>query len=39
MTSINGKGKFLSSIGIPPSLFWGYLGIIIFMMGDGIEQG
>ncbi|MFM1653555.1 MFS transporter [Brevibacillus sp. B_LB10_24] len=39
MTTINGKGKFLASIGIPPSLFWGYLGIIIFMMGDGIEQG
>ncbi|MGG1659228.1 MFS transporter [Brevibacillus sp. NRS-1366] len=39
MTTISGKGKFLQSIGIPPSLIWGYLGIIIFMMGDGIEQG
>ncbi len=29
----------LSRIGIPPSLAWGYLGILIFMMGDGMEQG
>ncbi|RRB02658.1 MFS transporter [Larkinella rosea] len=25
--------------GLPKSLAWGYLGIIIFMMGDGVEQG
>ena len=26
-------------VGIPSSLAWGYLGILIFMMGDGLEQG
>ncbi|WP_298735721.1 MFS transporter [uncultured Chitinophaga sp.] len=25
--------------GIPQQLLWGYIGIMIFMMGDGIEQG
>ena len=26
-------------IGLPKPLAWAYLGILIFMMGDGIEQG
>lgn len=26
-------------IGLPGSLVWAYLGILVFMMGDGIEQG
>lgn len=26
-------------IGIPKTLSWGYLGVLIFMMGDGVEQG
>lgn len=26
-------------IGLPKNLAWAYLGILIFMMGDGIEQG
>lgn len=26
-------------MGIPPNLGWGYLGVLIFMLGDGIEQG
>jgi len=29
----------LDKVGIPRSLAWGYLGILIFMMGDGLEQG
>lgn len=24
---------------MPKNLFWGYIGILIFMMGDGLEQG
>lgn len=28
-----------SKIGIPSSFLFGYLGILIFMMGDGMEQG
>jgi len=31
--------SLLAKAGIPPKLFWGYLGILIFMMGDGLEQG
>lgn len=29
----------LDKAGIPKHLAWGYLGILIFMMGDGVEQG
>ena len=28
-----------SKLGIPPTLLSGYLGILLFMMGDGMEQG
>jgi polyol permease family len=31
--------SLLDKIGIPKQLAWGYLGILIFMMGDGVEQG
>ncbi len=31
--------KFMDRLGIPGHLKWGYLGILIFMMGDGVEQG
>ncbi|HEY4291135.1 MAG TPA: MFS transporter [Puia sp.] len=34
-----GPGKLLDKAGIPKQLAWGYLGILIFMMGDGVEQG
>lgn len=30
---------FFAKIGLPQNLAWGYLGILIFMMGDGVEQG
>ncbi|HEY4062981.1 MAG TPA: MFS transporter [Puia sp.] len=33
------QGKILDRAGIPRQLAWGYLGILIFMMGDGVEQG
>ena len=33
------KPDFFSKSGLPKPLAWGYLGIIIFMMGDGVEQG
>ncbi len=29
----------LDKIGIPKSLSWGFLGILLFMMGDGLEAG
>lgn len=33
------SSAFLDKLGIPTSLAWGYLGILLFMMGDGMEQG
>lgn len=29
----------MQKMGLPSNLKWGYLGILIFMMGDGVEQG
>ena len=31
--------SFFDKAGLPKQLVWAYLGILIFMMGDGIEQG
>lgn len=33
------KQNILDKIGIPSGLIWGYIGVIIFMIGDGLEQG
>lgn len=38
MNSLN-NASFFDKSGLPRPLAWGYLGIIIFMMGDGVEQG
>ncbi|MFD1449052.1 MFS transporter [Oceanobacillus profundus] len=37
MTDLAQKGTFLDRIGIPSHLAWGYFGVLIFMMGDGLE--
>lgn len=29
----------LRRIGIPPSLLWGFVGVLLFMIGDGVELG
>jgi polyol permease family len=31
--------SFFEKIGLPGQIAWAYLGVLIFMMGDGIEQG
>lgn len=31
--------SIFDKIGLPKQLVWGYLGILIFMIGDGLEQG
>lgn len=31
--------ELFTKMGLPKNLAWGYLGILIFMMGDGVEQG
>lgn len=33
------KNNFFTKIGMPRQLVWGYVGILVFMMGDGMEQG
>lgn len=33
------SATIFNKIGLPSNLKWGYLGILIFMMGDGVEQG
>lgn len=32
-----GRRSALERIGIPRSLFWGFVGVLIFMIGDGVE--
>lgn len=39
MNEHNKGASLLDKAGMPRSLAWGYLGILIFMMGDGVEQG
>ncbi|CDQ38892.1 MULTISPECIES: MFS transporter [Virgibacillus] len=36
MPNLNNQ-TFLDKIGIPANLAWGYFGVLIFMMGDGLE--
>lgn len=37
--ALKSGGSLLDKVGLPAPLAWGYLGILIFMMGDGVEQG
>ncbi|GAB3010524.1 MFS transporter [Niabella terrae] len=39
MNQASSNEKFFQKIGLPSNLAWGYLGVLIFMMGDGVEQG
>lgn len=38
-TIASSKYSFAGKAGIPANLTWGYVGILIFMMGDGMETG
>lgn len=33
------RAPFLDRLGIYPPLAWGYLGLLLFMIGDGVESG
>jgi len=33
------SGSFLERIGVFPPLVWGYVGLLLFMIGDGVEAG
>lgn len=37
MNTLGHNNSFLDKIGIPAHLAWGYFGVLIFMMGDGLE--
>lgn len=39
MNNFSEPRGFFTTTGLPKNLAWGYLGILIFMMGDGVEQG
>lgn len=39
MNVMGGKQNFLDKIGIPSNLIWGFIGITLFMIGDGLEAG
>lgn len=39
MNVLTPKQTALDKIGIPSHLMWGYIGIIVFMIGDGLEHG
>lgn len=36
---VSRENSILDRAGFPKQLAWGYLGILVFMMGDGVEQG
>lgn len=37
MSNLSSNESFLDKIGIPSHLAWGFFGVMIFMMGDGLE--
>ena len=37
MNDLRQNESFLDKMGIPSNLAWGYFGVLIFMMGDGLE--
>src|SRR5699024_10171006 len=39
MQSLDVNKGVLYKLGIPPTLVWGYIGVLLFMVGDGVEQG
>lgn len=39
VSTVDEHDSFLGRIGLPPSLFWGFVGVLLFMIGDGIELG
>ncbi|EGS0169183.1 alpha-ketoglutarate permease [Salmonella enterica] len=32
------EGIMFEKLGLPKKLLWGYIGLTIFMIGDGVEQ-
>lgn len=38
MTTSPATHPWLIRLGIPPALAWGYLAVLLFMIGDGVES-
>jgi polyol permease family len=42
-TSVHSSGAstpgWVEKIGLPPTLIWGFVGLLLFMIGDGVESG
>jgi polyol permease family len=38
-TKFDARASLLDRLGIYPPLAWGYLGLLLFMIGDGVESG
>jgi hypothetical protein len=36
---VSTRPTILERLSVPPQLAWGYLGLLLFMIGDGIEAG
>lgn len=36
---MNTNNTFFAKVGLPQKIIWGYIGVLIFMMGDGLEIG
>src|SRR5260221_8884591 len=37
--TVSTRPTILERLSVPPQLAWGYLGLLLFMIGDGIEAG
>jgi hypothetical protein len=39
LSPVSIRPTILERLNVPPQLVWGYLGLLLFMIGDGIEAG
>src|ERR1700740_1941754 len=39
LSPVSTRPTILERLNVPPQLAWGYLGLLLFMIGDGIEAG
>lgn len=37
-TTLNHGARILDRLGLPAPLFWGFVGVLLFMIGDGVES-
>ena len=39
MSATNASAGWIDRLGLPKPLFWGFVGLLLFMIGDGVESG